>query len=239
MLSMRISRSSLFLVALLAVICGIVPVASADIIQSSPSMPPQGGAYTAPPVCVQLGIGSGVCVVNPALYGFNGTTRSIDLSGESIDSNILFSASVYTNVGGHPGAFLAPLNASGPIGIFYAGRTSDSEEGTFMSSLTELDLTGTFNAGMLGTHSLEVTLGPMTSSGPTTISPWGSDFRISSFFDVFAEISIDGGPPMAGPMRTFTLQPVPEPGTVSLMALGLLGVTAGDLRRRLLGKLSR
>ena len=239
MLSMRTSRSSLLLVALLAVICGIAPVASADIIQSSPSMPPQ-GAYTAPTICVQLGISSGVCVVNPALFGFNGTTRSIDLSGESIDSNIFFSASVYTDVGGHPGTFLAPLKASGPIGIFYAGRTSDSQEGTFTSSLTELKLSGIFNAGMLGTHSLEVMLGSQPSTGPTTItSVGGGDFRISSFFDVFADISIDGGPPMAGPMRTFTLQPVPEPGTISLLALGLLGMTAGELRRRLRAKLSR
>ena len=52
----------------------------------------------------------------------------------------------------------------GPIGILDAGRSSDDELGTFTSSLTELDLTGMF----LG-HSLEVMLGPMTSSGPTTL----------------------------------------------------------------------
>ena len=75
MLSMRRRRSFLPAAALLAVLVAIVPQASADIIQSTPSMPPD-GTYTAPTICVPLG--PGVCVVSPALYGFNGTTRSTD-----------------------------------------------------------------------------------------------------------------------------------------------------------------
>ena len=230
MLSMRGRLSVVAAATLLAALIAIVPQASADIIQSTPSMPPDGGGYSAPMICVQLG--PGVCVVNPALYGFNGTTRSTDTSGESIDSNILFSADVYTDNNGQPGTFLGLLHLAGPIGIFYAGRTSDSELGTFTASLTELDLTGTFNG-----HSIEVMLNTPTSSGPTTITQVVSGFRVSSFFDVFAEISIDHGAFVAGPERTFTL--TPEPGTVSLMALGLAGVTAGELRRRIRGLLSR
>ena len=121
----------------------------------------------------------------------------------------------------------------GPIGILDAGRSSDDELGTFTSSLTELDLTGMF----LG-HSLEVMLGPMTSSGPTTVTQFGSDFKVSSFFDVFAEISIEGSPFVPGPMRTFTLTAVPEPGSISLLALGLAGV-AIEFRRRVGSALSK
>ncbi len=232
MLSMRRRRSFLAAAMLLAALLVVIPGASADIIQSTPSMPPEGGAYTAATICVQLG--PGVCVVNPALYGFNGTTRSIDNTGESIDSNIVFTAAIYTDTSGRPGTFLGFLHLAGPIGIFYAGRTSDSQLGTFTSTLTELDMTGMFNG-----HSIEVMLGMPTSSGPTSITPSGGDFKVSSFFDVFAEISIDHGAFMAGPERTFTLQPIPEPGTVSLMTLGLIGLTAGELRRRILGLLSR
>jgi len=229
MLSMRRRWSLLAAATLLGVLVTVVPEADAGIIQSTPSMPPE-GAYTAPTICVPLG--PGVCVVNPALYGFNGTTRSTDLTGESIDSSIFFSASVYTDAGGHPGMLLGLLNLAGPIGIFYAGRTSDSQLGSFTSNLTELDMTGNFNG-----HSIEVILAPTTSTGTTTISASGSDFAVSSFFDVFAEISIDHGTFMAGPSRTFIL--TPEPGTVSLVALGLVGVTARELRRRIRGMLSR
>ena len=90
MLSMRRRWSLLAAATLLGVLVTVVPEADAGIIQSTPSMPPE-GAYTAPTICVPLG--PGVCVVNPALYGFNGTTRSTDLTGESIDSSIFFSAS--------------------------------------------------------------------------------------------------------------------------------------------------
>lgn len=223
------TRWSFLAVAPLLAVLVAVPEASADIIQSTPSMPPE-GSYTTPSLCVPLG--PGVCIVNPALHGFNGTTRSTDLSGESIDSNIFFSASVYTDAGGHPGTLLGPLSLEGPIGIFYAGRTSDSELGTFTSTLTELDVTGTFNG-----HSVEIMLTPPASTGITTISAVGSDFAVSSFFDVFAEISIDHGPFIVGAERTFTL--TPEPGTVSLLALGLVGVTAGELRRRIRSLLTR
>jgi len=232
MLSMRRRWSLLAAATLLAVLVAIVPQASAGIIQSTANMPPE-GAYTAPTICVHLGIGSGVCVVNPALYGFNGTTSTIVTGmGQAIDSNVLFSADVYSSTGGPPGSFLGLLSLTGPIGIFYTGRTSDTETGTFTSNLTELDMTGNFNG-----HSIEVILAPTTSTGTTTISASGSDFEVSSFFDVFAEISIDHGTFIAGPERTFIL--TPEPGTVSLIALGLVGVTARELRRRVRGLLSR
>ena len=100
------------------------------------------------------------------------------MTGESIDSNILFSADIYTDNGGHPGTFLGLLNLAGPIGIFYAGRTSDSELGTFTSSLTELDMTGmpsTVTASKSCSRST-------TSSGPTTITQVGPVFRISQLF---------------------------------------------------------
>lgn len=229
MLPMRNKPNLLAAATLLVMLIAIVPLAGADIIQSTASMPPE-GAYTAPMICVQ--IGPGVCVVNPSLHGFNGTTREINGMGEAIDSNIFFTADIYSESDGHAGTFLGPLSLAGPIGILYAGRSSDSQLGTFMSSLTELDLTGMFNG-----HTIEVMLGMPTSMGPTTITPVGSDFRVSSFFDVFAEISIDHGQFMAGPERTFTL--TPEPGTISLMGLGLAGLTVGELRRKIRSLMSR
>jgi len=230
MVSLRPWRAVLRVAAVLSVVAASAPVAQASIIQSSPSLPPNGW-YTAPTLCLNLG--GGVCIVGAALKGFNGAVSIFDQTGQSVDASTSLDALVYTDVNNMPGMLIGPLSLSGPIGIFYAGRMDNTETGTWTSSLTELDLMGMFNG-----HSIEVILNPsMTSSGPTTVMPFGNqfpdgEFQVSSFFDVFVEISIDHGGFMAGPMRTFTLTPTPEPGSVTLLALGVLGIT-GKLRRRL------
>jgi hypothetical protein len=221
MLSLRTWRSFRLTVAMLTVVAA-VPVARASVIQPTASLPPA-GVYTAGTICVPLG--PGACIVGAGLGNFTGTSSMINSMGQAIDSSVTMTAGIYSNNGGVPGTFLGNLMLGGPIGILYSGRTSDTDLGTFTSTLTELDLTGTFNG-----HSIEVMLASTPSSGPTTVAPSGGDFLITSFFDVFAEISIDHGAFVPGPPRTFTLT-TPEPGSISLLALGLVGVT-GELRRR-------
>ena len=216
-------RTTPRLAAILSVLLATACMASADVIQSTPSLPPTGGGYTAGTICVHLG--PGVCVVGPTLSNFTGTTWTINGMGEAIDSNISFNASIYTDNNGMPGTYIGPFSADGPIGILYANRTSDSELGSWVSTLTELDLSGMFNG-----HTVEVMLTNNPSSGMTSVAADGPDFLVSSFFDVFAEISIDHGSFMPGPERTFVL--TPEPGSASLLLLGLLGV-AEKLRRRI------
>jgi hypothetical protein len=59
----------------------------------------------------------------------------------------------------------------------------------------------------------------------------GGGYRIDSFFDVFTELSLDGGAhwvPASGPLR---IESFPEPSTCVLTALGLVGLAAGSRRR--------
>lgn len=222
---MQTLRSGPFLttVVLFAALTATAGIAHAGIVQSTADLPPSSGAYVAGTICIN--IGPGICVVHPSLFGFTGTTTVINSMGEAIDSNISFSAAIYSNHDDHPGVFLGNLAMAGPIGILYANRTSETELGTFTSTLTELDMTGTFNG-----HSLEVMLATMPSSGPTTVMQFGQDFRVTSFFDVFAEVSLDHGGFMPGPKRTFVL--TPEPGTAVLLTLGLLGTVNGRFRKK-------
>lgn len=113
---------------------------------------------------------------------------------------------------------------------------NDMELGTFTSTMTEFDPTGTFHG--IATHTIEIVLNPvMTSSGPRTVAPVESNFKVNSFFDVFADVSLDGGPFMPAPSsRTFTL--TPEPGSISLLALGVLGA-AHELREKTRAAASR
>ena len=70
----------------------------------------------------------------------------------------------------------------------------------------------------------------LQSTGQTRITDLpGGGYRINSFFDVFTEISLDGGQswtPSDGPAH---MSSVPEPGTLLLVGAGTLALA---LRRR-------
>ena len=104
MLSRRALRSFLLAAAVLAVVVAAVPEARADVIQSTASLPPTTGAYTAGTVCVNLGVMmGGVCMVGPSLHNFTGTISTFTGTGQSIDSSITMTAAIYTNNRGVPG----------------------------------------------------------------------------------------------------------------------------------------
>jgi hypothetical protein len=63
-------------------------------------------------------------------------------------------------------------------------------------------------------------------------------FPASSFFDVFVELSVDGGPSGSAALGAVSLtfagaRAVREPGGLGLAALGLVAVAAWTRRRRL------
>ena len=101
-----------------------------------------------------------------------------------------------------------------------------------------LNTTGTFTAeiisasfiGNLGGMSVTVQEDPGNDSmGQTEIIDIGGGlYHINSFFDVYTELTIDGGNFITAPSDAVRMNLVPEPATLSLLVLGGLAV----LRRR-------
>jgi hypothetical protein len=78
--------------------------------------------------------------------------------------------------------------------------------------------------GLTGLHTLDAMLNSsQLSTGETSITQISLQpemFQFSSFFDVFPELSIDGGPFVPGPERVATLGETPEPGYLVPIGIG-------------------
>jgi hypothetical protein len=139
---------------------------------------------------------------------------------------------------------MVSVNGSPPQGINMNGPVQTV---AFLKGPT--DTTGTFDTEMLAMNLVGTVMGnpvmirespTKASSGKTSITDLSGPgppgpYHIDSFFDVFTEISLDGGQswiPKAGTRGTrVTLGGVPEPSSALLAALAFIGA-AGISRRR-------
>ena len=169
----------------------------------------------------------------PVYSGYGVALTGMDLS--NFDTSVSLPSgtnkSVTTNFN-----FLGTMTVLGPIsGVGTAKmKITDIGGGVYDTEMLALDLTG-LGAGH-ALHFSETT----TGIGQETVVPQGGGlFKITSFFDVFTELSIDAGPfALAQDQNNpthFNLQPpagTPEPFTI---ALGIAGVGLA-IRRRMKAK---
>jgi len=197
------------------------------IIEPTATLPPPNAVYVLGNTCIQP-----VCLQNITISNFILTSATISGSDELTTSDLTLNADVYTNKMGMAGMFINPIVMTGAADITFFGRNTLIAQGTFSAEITSLDLSGMF-IGLTGPnpHTANAQLNPAQSSdGVTSIEEIGrSTFQISSFFDVFAELSIDGGPFVPGPGRTLNLA-TPEPASAELLLAGCLFAGALTMR---------
>lgn len=95
--------------------------------------------------------------------------------------------------------------------------------GTFQTEMLQLDLIGSAPGVMIRESPTKQSL------GSCTIAPdGGGGYRIGSFFDVFTELSLDGGqtwtPSGEAPMRFAAEQATPEPASMAAIGLGVIAL---------------
>jgi PEP-CTERM motif-containing protein len=136
-----------------------------------------------------------------------------------------FDSDLFGEVSVNGGPF-QPIFLEGRVKTVAYGKNSPTQPGVFVTEMLQMTLSGP--PGVMVRESPT-----LPSLGQTSILPvGGGEFHIDSFFDVFTELSIDGGStwiPSNGPTHV-TLY-LPEPATAMLIALGLVGF-AGLSRRR-------
>jgi hypothetical protein len=123
-----------------------------------------------------------------------------------------------------------PTSGSGPVTTLVHGKTGNVT-GTFNTEMLLMNLTG---SSAFGSYMIRESP-TLPSLGQTSITNIGGGlYHIDSFFDVFTELSVDGGatwiPDSHGPAHVELGPLVPEPASAVLLAVGVLGI-AGLARR--------
>ena len=120
---------------------------------------------------------------------------------------------------------LGPITLTGPTTVRTFGKTGNTT-GTFDTEIVSMSLTGNTPLGLI-----TVQQDPgRPSQGQTTITDIGGGlFHIESFFDVFTELSPDGGHTWIPSDSSTHMVLEPEPATLAILALGVIPVLA---RRR-------
>ncbi len=117
-----------------------------------------------------------------------------------------------------------PFHLEGPVQVISQGRVGN-QTGTFDTEIVAMNLTGN-----VGGFNIELRESPtQQSNGLTKVTDIGGGlFEIDSFFDIFTEVSINGGAfvPATGPVH---VDLVPEPSAAVLSLLGIMALLA---RRR-------
>jgi hypothetical protein len=121
-----------------------------------------------------------------------------------------------------------PVSGAGPVQTIVFGKIGNTT-GTFDTEIISMDLSGISALGPFMIRESPT----LQSLGQTTITDiGGGQFRIDSFFDVFTELSIDGGAtwmPSTSPAGHMVL--VPEPSSVCFLAVALTCILGFGRRR--------
>jgi hypothetical protein len=214
--------SILFPTVLVAIVLTAAAPSRADVISATPTLPLLGVPYVP-----STGAGCfptiNACISGGSLTLTSLVSNTFVALGEDLLTDAVYTGTL-TDTANNP---IGPVTLTGTVEQLVLGRTFSSQTGSWTTDLTALSLSGP----VLG-RTLTLDLDPSkSSSGTTSITPIDdAGFRISSFFDVFAELTLDTTTPLhttVGPIEfTAAPTPAPEPAGLALLGLPLLALSA-------------
>lgn len=154
---------------------------------------------------------SAVYIRNFSYSGFSGSL-SPPLSGSVLFSQAAMPMSCEFSL---DGVNYNPVTGSGSIGLTISNTLSG---GVYNTEMTSLLFNGVINGGQFNGVAVAIRESPtLISAGQHSIKSDPRGYRVSSFFDVFTELSLDGGPFTGVAKNSVRMQatvPPPIPGTV-------------------------
>lgn len=209
-----------------------VPARSA-LITSSSLLPPDGVYVSPQDVHAQFtGPGLDALLVRPEHRPFVATVVRTPSGSDEVEEfdSIMTGISRVLNspLGPLPDA---PITLTGPVRTLVRERGA-SATGTFDTEMLSMTLTGLLDLGPIGQVPVSIRESPnLASLGQTTVADLGGgQFRIDSFFDVFTELSVDGGQTWIPSQGSSRMTLIPEPSVWLLLGLALM-LGAGRRRR--------
>lgn len=221
-----------FVGALVVCVFGLTTTAGAGLITSSANLPPA-GVYLGPEIhqiyggpalefLLSLPQHAPFANVVDRRHGGDGQPGTPADEIETFGSSLTAMMEVRQNgmsISGGP----QPISASGPVMTLVKNKIGNTT-GTFDTEMLQLDLTGLTPLGPFMIRESPT----LPSLGKTTITDIGGGlYHIDSFFDVFTELSIDGGqtwmPSNSGSAR-MVLVPAPVASMLGLAGFGLLAL---------------
>ena len=208
-------------VALLVCLCAVLGLvaqtwAAGGINTPDPQLPPVGGPYMSPADVHATYSGPGLMAVLSQIQhqAFSGAVRN-PLGLDEIES---FNSSMHGQAMVN-GLGPIPVEMMGPVQTLVLGKMGNTT-GTFDTEMLSMSLTGMTPLGPLMVRESPT----LPSLGRTSITDIGGGmYHIDSFFDVFTELSLDGGQswiPSQGPTR---VNLCPEPASLALAGLAAIG----------------
>ncbi len=173
--------------------------------------------------------------VTPGPFIQTSATPPVFSAGNQLNTASATYGADLTPIGGT--TIIGSVSLTGTLDEEVLNRTSDSQTGTFTVDITSIDLTGILSlpGNPLDGFGLKLALNPSdTSSGTTTIAADGAMFQITSFFDVFVDVTLEnraGTPVASTSLPGIRLLAVPEPSTWAMMLAGFAGLGFAACRR--------